>query len=159
MTTTGSGTRLLDIGCGAGLFLSLAATAQVVIATWGRPEQCEAAGYVRAVASLLPDRPPDALRPFALSEVGALEEFAARGGLAPGERHEVLCVWTFADAESLVRDLKSTDLAVRAAEHAGEEKVTETVLEAVAPYRMSDGGYRLENVVTYVAAQIQGGRT
>jgi hypothetical protein len=57
---------------------------------WGRPEQCEAAAFVKAVGSLLPPPPAGALGPFALSESGALEEFAARGGLTPGARREVL---------------------------------------------------------------------
>ena len=207
----GSGTRLLDLGCGAGLFLRLAAQrgatvtgidltvgeieslpygddafdvvtainafqfaaepakalreagrvgrrgAPVVIATWGRPEQCEASGYVRAVESLLPPPPPGAPGPFGLSEEGAIEASAAGGGLAPGERHEVLCVWSYPDQDSLLRALGSTAFAVEAAQSAGEEKVSEAILEAVAPYRTIDGGYRLENVFTYMVARIQRG--
>jgi hypothetical protein len=95
---------------------------------------------------------PGAPGPFALSAPGAIEEFAARGGLTPGERHEVLCVWAYPDEESVLRGLKSTGFAVRATESAGEQKVTDAVLEAVAPYRTSDGGYRLENVFTYLIA-------
>jgi SAM-dependent methyltransferase len=129
------------------------AGAPVLIATWGRPEQCDAAGYVRAIGGLLPPPPPGAPGPFALSETGALEEFAARGGLTPGERREVLCVWAFPDEESLLLALKSTGFAVKAAESAGEEAVTEAVLEAVVPSRTSDGGYRLENVFTYLVAR------
>jgi SAM-dependent methyltransferase len=219
----GSGTRLLDVGCGPGLFLRLAAQrgasitgidaaqpfieiarkrladadltvgemeslpweddafdaitglnafqfaadpahalrearrvarggAPVVIATWGRPEECEAAAYVKAVGSLLPPPPPGAPGPFALSEEGAIEEFATMGGLTPRERQEVLCVWAFPDEETLLRALGSTGFAVKAAERAGEEKVAEAILEATAPYRTSDGGYRLENVFTYLIA-------
>jgi SAM-dependent methyltransferase len=195
----GVGDRLLDVRCGAGLFLRLAAQrgaavtgidaaaplealpydddsytvvtgfnafqsaadparalgeagrvahrgAPIVIATWGPPEQCEAEGYVKALGALLPEAPG----PFALAEPGALEAFARRGGLEPGERRDVLCVWTFADDEELLRALKSTGFALRAIESSGEEKVEETVLRATAPYRMSDGGYRLENVFPYV---------
>jgi SAM-dependent methyltransferase len=219
----GNGTRLLDVGCGAGLFLRLAAQrgavvtgmdaaagfveiarerlpdadirvgemeslpygddsfdvvtgfnafqfaadpanalrearrvavegAPVVIATWGRPEQCEAAAYVKAVGSLLPPPPPGAPGPFALSEPGAIEAFAERGGLTAGERHEVLCVWTFEDDEDALRALKSTGFAVKASETAGEEAVTGAVLESLEPYRASDGGYRLENIFTYLIA-------
>lgn len=218
-----SGTRLLDVGCGPGLFLRLAAQrganvtgldaaapfieiarerlsdadltvgemetlpypddsfdmvtgfnafqfaaepahalreagrvarpgAPIVIATWGRPDQCEAAAYVKAVGALLPPPPPGAPGPFALSEPGALEEFTAHGGLTPGERREVLCVWSFPDDETLLRALKSTGFAVRAIDSAGEQNVTEAVLEAVAPYRTSEAGYHLENVFTYLIA-------
>jgi hypothetical protein len=127
------------------------------MATWGRPEQCEAAGYVRAVGALLPPPPPGAPGAFALSQPGALEDFAVRGGLTPGERREVLCVWSFPEDETLLRALTSTGFAVRAIESVGEHKVTETVLRAVAPYRTSDGGYRLENVFTYLVAQAPDG--
>jgi ubiquinone/menaquinone biosynthesis C-methylase UbiE len=136
------GTRLLDVGCGAGLFMQLAARrgakvtgidaaapfieiarervpeaelavgemeelpyaddsfdvvtglnafqfaadpanalreaarvgrpgAPIVIATWGRPEQCEAAAYIRGVASLLPPPPPGAPGRRGLAAAGA----------------------------------------------------------------------------------------
>jgi SAM-dependent methyltransferase len=126
--------------------------APIVIATWGRPDQCEAAAYVRGVGSLLPPPPPGAPGPFALSEPGALETFAARGGLTSGDRREVPCVWSLPDGETLLRALKSTGFAVKAIEVAGEEAVTEAVLAAVAPYRTLDGAYRIENVFTYVIA-------
>ena len=219
----GAGTRLLDVGCGPGLFLRLAAQrgatvtgidaaapfieiarerlpdadltvgemdelpyeagsfdvvtrfdafhfeadparalaeagrvgragAPVVIATWGRPEHCEAAGYVRALGSLVP--PPEAPGPFGLSEEGALEQFAARGGLTPGEPREVLCVWAFPDEDTLLRGLASTGFAVKAAAHVGDARVMEAVLDAVAPYRTIGGGYRIENTFTYIVARI-----
>jgi SAM-dependent methyltransferase len=127
--------------------------APVLIATWGRPEQCEAAGYVKAVGGLLPPPPPGAPGPFALSEPGAVERFAASGGLVPGARREVVCVWTYGDDESLIRALGSTGFAVRAAEVAGPAAVADAIRAAAAPYRASDGGYRLENVFTYLVAR------
>jgi SAM-dependent methyltransferase len=218
-----AGTRLLDVGCGAGLFMQLAAGrgatvtgidaaapfiemarervpdaelavgemeelpyaddsfdvvtglnafqfaadpanalreaarvgrpgAPIVIATWGRPDQCEAAAYIREVASLLPPPPPGAPGPFALSEPGALETFAARGGLRTGERREVPCVWSYPDEATLLRALKSTGFTVKAIDVAGEQAVDDAILAAVAPYRTSDGGCRIENVFTYVIA-------
>src|SRR6187397_3183146 len=63
--------------------------APLVVAAWGRPEACEAAGYLRALGALVSPPPRD---PFAHSGPGALEELAARGGFTPGARSAVLCV-------------------------------------------------------------------
>jgi SAM-dependent methyltransferase len=218
----GEGTRLLDVGCGAGLFLRLAAQrgadvaginadpalvelarervpnaevvvgdmetlphddgcfdvvtgfdafqlasdpgralceaarvarpgAAVVIASWGRPEQCEAARYVNAVRGRLV---PSTAGPFlfALSDAWALSSFAAAAGLIPGARHDVPCVWNYADDEQLLAALRSTWFAVEAIAAAGEECVTAAILESVAPYRMSGGDYRLENLFSYLIA-------
>jgi hypothetical protein len=123
-----------------------------VIAGWAQPERCDAVGYVRALDGLVAPQPPGALGPFALSEAGALEEFAARAGLAAGERREVMCTWAFPDRESLLRALTSTRIAIRAAASAGDEQLSEAVLGAIAPYRSRDGGYRLENVFIYLIA-------
>jgi hypothetical protein len=87
-----------------------------------------------------------------LSEPGALETFAARGGLSAGARREVQCVWSFDDEEILLRALTSTGFAVRAIEVAGEDAVVDAVLAAVEPYRTTGGGCRIENVFTYAIA-------
>ncbi|HUO74400.1 MAG TPA: class I SAM-dependent methyltransferase [Solirubrobacteraceae bacterium] len=219
----GEGTRLLDVGCGAGLFLRLAAQcganvvgidadatfvevarervpdaevvvgdmetlphddecfdvvtgfdtfqlasdpgralreaarvarpgAAVVIATWGRPEQCEAARYVNAVRRRLVPSTAGPWGPFALSSERALTSFASAAGLIPGARHDVPCVWNYADDEHLLAALRSTWFAVEAIAAAGEECVTAAILESVAPYRMSGGDYRLENLFSYLIA-------
>lgn len=126
--------------------------APIVIATWGRPELCEAAAFVTGVGALLPSVPHGATGPFALSEPGALEDFAARGALSPRTRRDVQLVWSFADEAMLLRALKSTCFAAEAIDAAGEDAVDEAILRATAPYRTSDGGCRLENVFTYLMA-------
>jgi SAM-dependent methyltransferase len=219
----GEGTRLLDVGCGIGLFLRLAAQrgadvagidadpafvevarervpnaeivvgdmealphddecfdvvtgfdafqlasdpgralreaarvarpgAAVVIASWGRPEQCEAARYVNAVQGRLTPSTAGPLHPFALSSERALSSFAAAAGLIPGMRHDVPCVWNYADEEQLLAALRSTWFAGKAIAAAGEEAVTAAILQSVAPYRMSSGDYRLQNVFNYLIA-------
>ena len=55
--------------------------APVVIATWGRPDQCEAAAYLSGVGALL----PGAARPFALAEEGRRRGVRRAGGLSPGK--------------------------------------------------------------------------
>lgn len=172
------GTRLLDLGCGAGLFLRLAAQRgaevagidaevarealpfgddefdvvtvfalvadptpalheaarvaapgrPIVIATWGRLEDCEAAAAMRALGAKLPG-------------IAQLAACAQRGGLVTSAPRAVTCVWDYEDDAALLRALGATDAAAAA------------VLDAVAPYRTSAGGYRLENTFNYIIAR------
>jgi SAM-dependent methyltransferase len=119
--------------------------AQVFIATWGAPEACEAAGYLRALGALLPPPPPGAPAPFALSEPGALERLAVEAGLTPGDHLDVECTWYYAELDTALRGLLSAGPAVRAVRHAGEERVRRAVTEAITPFRTARGGYRIEN--------------
>ena len=128
------------------------ARARVVIATWGRREQCEAATYIAELCALLPPPPRHMPDPFALSEQEAIEHFAALGGLTASPRREVLCVWHYPDQVTLLRALASTGLAVNAIKTVGEEPVIRAILKAVRPFRLIGGGYRLENVFGYVIA-------
>jgi SAM-dependent methyltransferase len=129
------------------------AGAPIAIATWGRPDQCEAAAYIRELGALLPPPPPGAPGPFALSEAGAIEEFAALGGLSAGPRRHVPCVWEYADEAELLQAFRSPGFAVKAIRTVGEKAVTRAILKAVAPFALSDGSYRLENVFSYVIAR------
>jgi SAM-dependent methyltransferase len=135
-----------------------AAGAPVVIAPWGRPEECEAAAYVTELAALLAPPAPGTAGPFALSDAHTLAQFTALGGLTLGPHKEVLCVWDYPDEAALLKALGSTALAVRAIRAVGEAAVTRAILKAVAPFRLSDGGYRLENVFAYTVACASGPR-
>ena len=99
---------------------------QVLLLTWGTPEQCEAAGYLAAIGQLLPPPPPGAPGPFALSEAEALTALYDEAGL------------------------RVAAPVVFATEHAGEEAVRQAATEFLAPFRTDDGGYRLTNTFRYV---------
>jgi hypothetical protein len=81
---------------------------------------------------------------------------AALGGLTLGPHKEVLCIWDYPDEAALLKAFGSTALAVRAIRAVGEEAVTRAILKAVAPFRLSGGGYRLENVFVYAIARATG---
>jgi SAM-dependent methyltransferase len=130
----------------------VAAGGRVVAAVWGREEECEAAGSIRALGRLLPAPPPGAPGPFALSAPGALEELAARAGLEVTDRIDVTTVWEYADEATALRGLLASGPAARAIEHAGEDAVRTATKDAIAPFRTRDGGYRLENAFVYVVA-------
>lgn len=116
----------------------------VVIVTWGNPEGMEAASLIGALRPLLPPPPPGAPGPFALSDEGALRQFAADAGLEPVEVFDVDSPFVYADEATALRGLNSTGVAVRAMENTSEQAVTEAHAEAIGPFRQSDGSYRVE---------------
>jgi SAM-dependent methyltransferase len=124
----------------------------VVVATWGKPEECEAAGHVVALKPLLPP-PPGAAGPFALSDETALRDLMIKAGLVPVEVADVSCPWVYPNEVVALRGLLSAGPAVLAMRTSGEERVRAAILEAIAPYRTATGGYRLENTFRYVRAR------
>lgn len=126
--------------------------APVLIATWGRAEDCEASAYLAALGSLLPPPPPGAPGPFALSQPGALEALAGEAGLTPRRAADVDVVWSYPDEATLLRALLSAGPAVKAIDNAGEAAVVAAVHRALGPFRDSGGGYRLENRFRYLIA-------
>jgi ubiquinone/menaquinone biosynthesis C-methylase UbiE len=124
----------------------------VAIVTWGRPEHCEAAGIIRALASLLPPPPPGAPGPFALSAPGALEELAQQASLTTTRSAEFSARWEYPDRRTALRGHLSSGPAVKAIMHVGEERVAAAVSDAIAPYRTAAGGYALENSWRYLLA-------
>lgn len=126
--------------------------ASVVIATWGKPEDTEAAQFLAALRPLLPPAPPGAPGPFALSADGALEEFARGAGLTPRRVGEADCPLEYSDLETALRGLLAGGPVVRAIQTSGEARVREAVVEAIAPFRLSSGGYRLENSFLFMLA-------
>lgn len=115
----------------------------VVIMTWGEPDGMEAAALVGALRSLLPPPPPGAPGPFALSEESAIRAFAESAGLIPREVVDVDCPWHYPNLELALRGLKSAGVAARAIEHSSESAVDEAHARALAPFRLSDGSFRV----------------
>ena len=126
--------------------------APVVIATWGRAEECEAAGYLDALASFLPEA-LGAPGPFALSSDGALEALAADAQLDPEDVTEVCIEWCFAHVNDALDAMLAAGPAVRAVQIAGERRVRDAVVEAIRPFGTARGDYRLENTFRYLVAR------
>jgi SAM-dependent methyltransferase len=117
--------------------------AHVVIMTWGRPEGMEAASLVAALQPLMPAPPPGAPGPFALSDEAALRAFATGAGLEPVEVFDVDSPWRYPDLSTALRGLNSSGVAVRALENSSEDAVNEAHSKALAPFRQSDGSYKI----------------
>ena len=118
-------------------------SASVAIVTWVKPEDTEAALLVVALKPLLPPMPRGSPGPFALSDEAALRALAERAGLTPVDAFEIETPWTFPDLATALRGLASTGGAVRATELAGAAAVERAHVEAIAPFRLSDGSYRV----------------
>src|SRR5436190_9450807 len=121
----------------------------VVIAVWGEPQDCDAAAYLSAMATVMPPAPPGAPGPFALSEKAALEGLADPAGLDLQLVEDVVCVWDYPDLDAALRGLLSAGPATRAIQHAGEPEVRRVATTALEAFKRTDGSYRLENVFRY----------
>jgi len=124
----------------------------IAVVTWGAPEDCEAAGYLRALGSLLPPPPPGAPGPFALSEPGALEALVAEAGLTPGASGEVAAPFAYPNLVTALRGLLAAGPAIRAIEHSGEPAVVHAVTDSFVPFVTSAGSVRMENTFRYLIA-------
>jgi SAM-dependent methyltransferase len=128
----------------------------VIVATWGRPEDCEGAGVIRVLKPLLPPpaptKPPTG-GPFCLTDEAPLRAYVAEAGLEAALVAHVSCPFVYASEADALRALLCAGPLVAAINNSGEERVRAAVLGAIAPYRTTAGGYRLENQFRYVVAR------
>lgn len=124
----------------------------VFIASWGNPEDCEALAYVNAVGSLLPPSDPGSPGPLSLNDPDSLRAAARQAGLETKEIEEVDMPFIYPDLETALRGVLSAGPAARAINFSGEDRVNAAVVEALAPFRVSSGAYRIENRFRYLIA-------
>ncbi|HEY5064314.1 MAG TPA: class I SAM-dependent methyltransferase [Xanthobacteraceae bacterium] len=125
----------------------------IVIAVWGLPEQCQAAGHLKALGSLMPPPPPGAPGPFALSDEAKLKAFAAEAGLTPLTVIDVTCPWIYPDLDTALKGMLSAGPAERAIRSSSPERARDAVAAAITPYRTPSGGYRMDNVFRYLISR------
>jgi hypothetical protein len=127
--------------------------ALVAMATWGEPQDCEAAVYLKALGALMPPPPPGAGGPFALSAPGALEALVTEAGFEPGVRTDVDCPFAYPDLETALRGLLGAGPAEVAIRHSGEAAARAAVTEAITPFATTGGGYLMENRFRFLVAR------
>jgi SAM-dependent methyltransferase len=125
----------------------------IVIAVWGLPKECEAAGHLKALGGLMPPPPPGAPGPFALSDESKLRAFATEAGLVPLAVVDVACPWIYPSLETAVRGMLSAGPAERAIRASSIEQARDTTAGSIAPYRTPSGSYHLDNVFRYLIAR------
>jgi len=119
--------------------------APVFIQVWGNPEHCQLEAMKAVTRPFMPPPPPGAAERRPLWEPGHLEELAAAAGLAPEAGFDFRFPYEYPDDEALGRALLAP---MGLAERVGPERepgVREEIVQALAPFRRPDGGYRLEN--------------
>lgn len=106
---------------------------------WGNKEDCEAATYLKAVGSLLPSPAPGAPGPFALTENKMLENILSELGFKDIQSVDIPTIWDYSNTDIALRGLLSAGPAVKAIEHSGIEKASQTISVAMEPYIQSNG--------------------
>jgi SAM-dependent methyltransferase len=128
-------------------------TGVIVIAVWGLPERCDAAGHLKALGSLMPPPTPGAPGPFALSDETKLKALATDAGLAPVGVVDVECPWVYRDLDIAITGMLSAGPAERAIRASSYERAREAVTASIAQYRTPSGAYHLNNVFRYLVAR------
>ncbi|MEO8295988.1 MAG: class I SAM-dependent methyltransferase [Gemmatimonadota bacterium] len=126
----------------------------VVVMVWGKPEQCDATGHLRALEALLPPVTAEGPGRFAFSSGGALESLVKDAGLSLMHARDVETEWRYPDEATAIRGLSSAGPAVRASRHSGPDTVARALAESIAPYRQPPGHYLLRNTFRYVIAGV-----
>src|SRR5215471_13006988 len=73
---------------------------RVAMVIWGRPQDCDHAPVMAAIAALLPPSPTRPDGPFALSEPGRLEALLEQAGLQAEDIGEIASTFEWADSET-----------------------------------------------------------
>jgi SAM-dependent methyltransferase len=125
----------------------------IVIGVWGLPEDCEAAGHLKALGPLMPPPLPGAPGPFTLSEEAKLKAFATEAGLTPLTLVDVKCPWHYPNVETALKGMLSAGPVERAIRASSYEQARDAIADAIAPYRKVSGEFHLNNKFRYLIAR------
>jgi SAM-dependent methyltransferase len=119
--------------------------AAVVIQVWGPHERNDLEAMKEIVRPYFPPRPADAPPEPDYSKPGTLEHLASEAGLEPEIAFDSTWSSVYPDAETLSRALIApAGIAVLVgSDH--EQAVKDAIVKGLAPYRATDGSYRLQN--------------
>jgi SAM-dependent methyltransferase len=122
--------------------------ATVLIQVWGRPERCDLTAMLGAISELRPQRAANGAPP--LWKPGVLERIAEQAGLSPRTAFDFSYAIEYPDEEVLAERMLSAGGIVEAVRDSGEDEVRHAIVRSLAPYRLADGSYRLENEWHYL---------
>lgn len=118
--------------------------ARIAVISWAPPQKVESIAYLAALEPLLPPLPAE-IDPFI--EPAELEQLARRAGLEPQQVVDLEWPWEYPDRETALRGWLSPGPSILAIQASGEAKVKDALTKTLEQFRLTDGGYRLENTV------------
>jgi SAM-dependent methyltransferase len=130
----------------------LCAGGRFAAATFAEPERNEGTALHLAMRALSDRGQVDGYGPYALAEAGALSGALESAGLAVEAEGEVPVVWSYRDAEEAVLALLASAGGARAVRAAGEDRVREVLVEALALFEQDGGAIAIRSLFRYVVA-------
>jgi SAM-dependent methyltransferase len=127
--------------------------APVVIQVWGAPENCALEAMKAVVRPYMPAPPPGTPPPPQLWKPGVLEEITTAAGLTPESAFDISWPFEYPDEETLGRAMVAPAGIADLVGPEREAGVRNEIVEALAPYRTAEGGYRLENEFHFLVAR------
>jgi SAM-dependent methyltransferase len=127
--------------------------APVVIQVWGSPDRCDLEAMKEVVRPFLPSPPADARPRPPLWRPGVLEEIATEAGLSPIEAFDFGFAYEYPDDRTLGRLLMAPAGIATLVGPEREDGVRAQIVEALARFRIAQGGYRLHNEYRYLVAR------
>jgi SAM-dependent methyltransferase len=126
--------------------------ARVVIQVWGAHERCDLEGMKQIARPFLPPRPLDAPPEPDLSQPGVLQSLGTQAGLTPEREFDATWAFEYPDAETLERALVAVAGLATLAGPEREGELKRAIVDGLAPYRRTDGSFRLSNQYHYLIA-------
>jgi SAM-dependent methyltransferase len=127
--------------------------ASLVIQVWGAHERCSLEVMKEIARPFMPPRPPDAPPDPDFSQTGTLEALATEAGFTPVDTFATSWAYTYPDAETLGRALLAPAGFALLVGPDHEDAAKAAIVDGLAPFRLPDGSYRLENEYRYLIAR------
>ena len=118
--------------------------ARIAVISWAPPDKVESTAYLAALEPLLPPLPAE-IDPFI--DPAELERLARTAGLKPERVIDADWTWHYPDRETALRGWMSPGPSTLAIQASGEAAVSDALAKTLEQFRLTDGGYRLENTV------------
>ncbi len=120
---------------------------------WGPGSALDLRDYFIVLGTSGPDVADELISLAAIGQPGVAESMVEAAGLVVETRSSTTAVIELTDDETAWRALRSPGVALPCLEHTGEDEMRRRVLDAVVPFRATDGTYRLRNELVHVIAR------